>query len=84
MIMADVKTYYVTEGYGRPWKPTDAKTIAAAKRAASKMAAFHGTRLAVGVGTADGIKIAFEKQNGRSAWRRLGYEWEQRAFGGES
>ena len=71
------KNYYVTEGYARPWKPTAATTLGAAKRAASQMAAFYGTRLAVGVHTTDGMRIVCEKQNARSPW-------ERRGFGGES
>ena len=71
------ETYYVTEGYARPWKRTAATTLGAAKRAASKMAAFYGTRLAVGIDTADGIRVVYEKQNGRSSW-------ERRGFGGEA
>ena len=65
-------TYYVTEGYARSWKLTTATTLGAAKRAASKMAAFYGTRLAVGIDTVDGIRIVCEKLNGRSLWQRRG------------
>lgn len=45
--------YYVSEA-GCPWEPTNAQTLASAKRAARLMQSYQGTQVQVGIKLEDG------------------------------
>lgn len=47
--------YYITEGSGKKWEKTGAKTLAGAKRAASRAQTFQGTDLFVAIRHDDAI-----------------------------
>ena len=46
--------YYVSEA-GCPWEPTNAQTLASAKRAARLMQRYQGTRVQVGIKLDNGV-----------------------------
>jgi hypothetical protein len=46
--------YYVSEA-GCPWEPTNAQTLASAKRAARLMQRFQGTQVQVGIKLNSGV-----------------------------
>lgn len=55
-----MSTFFIREA-NTPWKSISAKTLAGARRAASKAQMFQGTDIFVGVQDVDGIRVVSQK-----------------------
>lgn len=59
--------YYVREEH-KPWEPVQSKTLRGAKIAATKRAAYKGTKVSIAMKVADDFVCIWEKKSGE-AWR---------------
>lgn len=58
--------FYVREEY-KPWEQVEAKTLRGAKIAATRRAAYRGTKVSIAVKVADDFVCIWEKKSGK-AW----------------